>query len=325
MSTAAHAPARSFVPEELQPEWVKKGAASLADALKIVSDLTAEELALLVGMVRERVSIRPSREIARTVGRFATGFTDAGKVFLDLVAGESAVMVDGFKEALALPYGAAAMADLVPRAVGTLVKMHKRALDAVGEQIQDLTESYAEGKSLKAVTRLAQLTREGVEGFIQTQKTFLDEVTEQVTIATEGGKQSKEDVRERAETLVELAREGVNKFIAAQKQILDLTIERMEADIANGRGKAAPKTSIADLTRESVEKFTAAQKALLSLALKSVPLPSGEVEPHQRGEKATAHTTARKTARAGVRKAAARSRKRAAAGSHAAQETAAGA
>ena len=189
MSAAAHAPVRSFVPEELQPEWVKDGAASLAAALKIVSDLTAEEVALLVGMVRERVTIRPSAEIARTVGRVATGFTDAGKVLLDLVAGESAVMVDGLKEALPLPYGAGAMADLVPRAVGTLVKMHKRALDAVGEQIQDLAESYAEGKSLKAGTRLAQLTREGIETFIQTQKTFLDEVTEQVTIATEGGKQ----------------------------------------------------------------------------------------------------------------------------------------
>ena len=70
----------------------------------------------------------------------------------------------------------------------------------------------------------------------------------------------------------------------------------MEADIANGRGKAAPKTSIADLTRESVEKFTAAQKALLSLALKSVPLPSGEVEPRITGDSdgPTAHKTARR-------------------------------
>lgn len=317
MSAAAHAPARSIVPEELKPEWVKEGAASIADALKIISDLTAEEVALLVGMVRERVSLRPSASTARTVGRLATGFTETGKVLLDLAASESVILADGLKEVLALPHGAAAMADLVPRQYGTLMKMQKRALDAIGEQVQDLVESYADGRSLKVGTRLAQMTREGVEAFIQTQKTFLDEVAEQVTIATDGGKESKETVRERSEALIELAREGVNKFIAAQKQVLDLTIERMEADV-RGRAKAAPKTSMADLTRESVQKFTEAQKALLSLALKRMPLPSGEVEPHHRAEKVPTRKTVR-TRRAAA-KTAGHSRGRAAAASQAARD-----
>lgn len=322
MSAAAHAPALSYVPEELQPEWVREGAESLTAALKIITDLTAEEAALLVGMVRERVSLRPSAATAGRVSRLATGFTDTGKILLDLAASETAVVVDGLKEALRLPHAAGTMADLVPRGVGTLVKMHKRALDAVAEQIQDFVESYSEGKSLKAGARLAQMTREGVEGFIETQKTFLDEVNQQVALATEGGKESAQTRKERSEALIELAREGVNKFIAAQKHILDLTIERMETDV-HVRAKPAPKTSMADLTRDSVQKFTAAQKALLDLALNHVPLPKGEVVHGHQAVKATAGVKTRKAATAG-RKAAGRARKRAAAGSPKAGESAAG-
>lgn len=311
MSAAAHAPAISFVPDEFQPEWVREGVDSLAAALKIVTDLTAEEAGLLVAMVRERVSLRPSSATAGRIARVTTGLTETSKALLDLAAGETAVVVDGFKESLMLPQPVGAMADLVPRAVGTLVKMHKRALDTIGEQIQDLVESYSEGKSLRIGHRLAQVTREGVESFIQTQKTFLDEVTEQVTLATEGGSETAQSGKQRAEALVELAREGVNKFIAAQKHILDLTIERMEEDV-HVRAKASPKTSMAELTRESVQKFTAAQKALLTLALNKMPLPEADAEPHHRAAKPAPRAKAAKAART-PRKAAARSRARAAA------------
>jgi len=306
MSAAAHAPALSFVPEEFQPEWVREGADSLAAALKIVTDLTAEEAALMVGMVRERVTLRPSAATAGRVARLATGFTETGKILLDLAAGQTAVVVDGVKEALMLPHAVGAMIDVVPRAVGTLVKMHKRALDTVGEQIQDLVESYSEGKSLRVAERLAQVTREGVESFIETQKIFLDEITEQVTLATEGSEEASQSARQRAQALVELAREGVNNFIAAQKQILDLTIERAEAEV-HVRAKSAPKTSMAELTRESVQKFTAAQKALLSLALNRMPLPGAEAEPRHRTAKETPRAKARKAPRA-PRKAARRTR-----------------
>ena len=262
---SAAAAARIRVPEELK-NWTRQGVDSLAAVLKIVSDLTAQEVALVVGMLRERVDFPPFASGAEAAGRVVTGATGVGKIMLDLVAGETAVAVEGVKEALRLPASVGALADLVPRGVGTVIDMHKRVLDALAEQSADIVESYTEAKPSIATAKLAKRTREVFEDFIETQKTFLDEVTEQVTLATEAPKESKAARKDRSKVLIELARDGVTKFIEAQKQSLDLAIE--QANGGSAHAKTAPRTSVAELTRKSVENFTAAQKSLLDLALK---------------------------------------------------------
>jgi len=280
---SAAAAARIRVPEELK-NWTRQGADSLAAVLKIVSDLTAQEVALIVGMVRERVDFPPFASGAEAAGRVVTGATGVGKIMLDLVASETAVAVEGVKEALRLPPSLAALADLLPRGAGTVIDMHKRVLDALAEQSADIVESYTEAKPSIATAKLAKRTREIFEDFIETQKTFLDEVSEQVTIATEAPKESKASRKDRSKVLIELARDGVTKFIEAQKQSLELAIEQAEGNGGSARAKAAPHTSVAELTRKSVENFTAAQKSLLDLALK----------PAKAASKAPKHAAARR-------------------------------
>ena len=267
--SAAPATARIPGPEDVR-NWARQGVDSLAAVLKIVSDLTAQEVALVVGMLRERVNFPPFTSTAEAADRMVTGVNGVGKILLDLVAGETAIVVDGMKEALRLHPSVAAMADLVPRGVGTMIDMHKRVLDSLADETRDVIQAYTERNPSLAIDKLAARTRETFEDFIETQKTFLDQVTEQVTIATETPKESKAARRDRSKVLIELARDGVAKFIDAQKQALDLAIEQAEANGGHAHAKAVAHTSVAELTRKSVENFTAAQKSLLDLALKPV-------------------------------------------------------
>ncbi len=249
--------------------WARQGADSIAAALRIISDLTAQEVALLVGMARERMTTRPAAGVVETAGKAASQFTDFGKILLDLAAGESAIAVESLKELFRLRPSASAIADLIPRGVGTMVELHKHLLESVGGQVREFTEAYAEGKPLIPAQRVAKATREAVESFIETQKTFLDEVAEQVTVATEAPKEAKGARRERSKVLIQLSREGVDRFIEAQKQVLEM-IDRMDSERGHAHPKHAPQTSLAELTRKSVRNFTTAQKSLLDLAMKPV-------------------------------------------------------
>ncbi len=301
MTAAAQAPAFT-APAGLR-NLARQSADSVAAAVKIISDLTAQEMALMVGILRERVSMRRAAAAAETAGRVATSFADAGKILLDLAANETAVMTDGLKEALRLRPGVAAMVDLVPRGVGTIVDMEKRYLDAVSGQFQDVIESFTEDKPLMLRSRIAKMAQQSLEGFIEIQKTFLDEVSEQVTIATEAPKESKAAKHERAKVLIDLAREGVDKFITAQKEVAELAMDRAEAETVGVR-KPEPHTSLAELTRKSVQNFTTAQKSLLDLALNPI---AEAAEPEKR------HRAPRKATKAKARAKAPRKRKAAAA------------
>lgn len=297
MTAAAQAPALKAMPAGLR-DLARQGSESLAAAAKIISDLTAQEVALVFGMLRERVSFRPSAAIAERTDRVVSGFADAGKVLLDLAANESTIMADGVKQVLGLRPSIAALVDLVPRGVGTIIDMHKRVLDSLAVQTQEMVDAYSEGKSLDVRTRVSDTVRDAVDGFIETQKTFLDEVSEQVTLATEAPKESKAARKEKSKELTELYRQGVEKFIEAQKQLLDIAMERAEAEEGHARSKAEARTTLAELTQKSVHNFTEAQKSLLDLALMHAPAEE-EPTPHHRGRKAAKATVAaaRKTGR----------------------------
>ena len=60
----------------------------------------------------------------------------------------------------------------------------------------------------------SQGARQGIQGFVNTEKKFLDLAAEEVTNATKGGEDGRKLVRERTKVLTEMARDGVEKYIA---------------------------------------------------------------------------------------------------------------
>jgi hypothetical protein len=257
-------------------------------AQRILMDLAAQENALLIGMAREqfgKVGFRPDVSLAGMADEGVKSVAAAEKILLDLAAGETALVTEGMKEGLRLPPSAAVVADVMRHRVDTLVGMQKHMLDAAAEQTHAVAESYKEGEGLKAGARVAELARRGMEGFVESEKKFLDLAAQEITAMTKGGKRSVKAPRERMKVLTQMAREGAEKYMHAQKKLLDLAIEELEkVGKAKGERKEARKETRketrppwAELTEKSVKNLVAAEKSLLDLTIKP-PKTAGKEE-----------------------------------------------
>lgn len=264
--------------------WARQGIESFVAAQKILLDLTAQQNSLLIGMIRERLSepgFQPGMALARMADKGVENFTTAGKILLDFAAGETGLMVDGVKKGLKLPAAVGGAAELFRHRVETLIGLQKRLLDAAAEQTHVATESYREGKGLRALEGVTEFARRGMEDFVETEKEFLDLATEEVSTALRGGKEAREP-GDRSKIVSKLAREGVEKYIDAQKKLLELAIQQFEAkgEVERPEARKKARTSFAELTEKSVHNIVAAQKSLMDLAIK--PMRKGApVVPHK--------------------------------------------
>jgi len=274
MSAAAQAQERLSSTANWLAGWARQGIESFVTIQKILLDLTAQQNALAIGVIRERFAlpnIRPGASVAEIAEQGVTNITAAEKILLDLVGGESALIADAVKEGIPLPASTGAIADLVRIGVDTVIDRQKRMLDVAVEQTRAVVKSYTDGKGLMGSVHVAELARRGIEGFVEAQKKFLDVAAEQVTAATEPGKHGRKPARDRAKILTHLAKEGVNKYMEAQKALFDLAIHQFEPNDHHETAKAAeeePRTTLAELTQKSVQNFVTAQKSLLDFAIK---------------------------------------------------------
>lgn len=273
--------------------WARQGIESFVAAQNILLDLTAQQNALAIGVIRERLGTRrlhPGAVITKMADRGVSTATTAGKILLDLAAGENALAVEGLKEGLRLSARAGAMADLLRDRVDTLVEMQKHVLETAAEQTHRVVEAYQEGKGLDAAGGVVEAVRQSLQAMVKTEKKFLDMAVEQVTIATEAGKEPRKPARDRTKVLAHLAREGVDKFVEAQKKLLDLAITQIET---NGKammpeGEEEPRTSFAEITQRSVRNIVAAQKSLMDLAIAPLKTPA-PVEDHPKPSRRPRH------------------------------------
>lgn len=275
MSAAAAASPRVLSPLGGLANWGRQAVDSFVAAQRIVLELTAQQNALVIGLVRERFAMplkRPDKAIAKMADRGVTSAVSAGKIMLDLAATESGLFTEGLKEGLRLPAAAAAMADLLRYRVETLIDLQKWALDTAAEKTHAVAESYCEGEGLKAGKSVSELAHEGLETFVETEKKFLDKVVEEVTIATEADN-GRKSTRDRTKVITKLAREGVDELIAAQKKLLALAIEQIETPVEVEEEpveevKPELRASLAELTQKSVQNLVTAQKSLMEIAVK---------------------------------------------------------
>jgi len=293
MSAAAAIQARLSLPPGRIGRWTRQALESFVAAQKILLELTAQQNALVIGLVREQVNKPrpwPGKGIVRMADHGVGGVTGAGKVLIDLAEGENALVTDGVKDGLGLTAMGGLVADLVRRRVDAFLDMLKHLLDAVAEQIHDLAEAYEQEKDLMPVSRMKQLARISLERFVETEKKFLDEVAQEVKAVAEAGRQGRK-APDRSKVLTRLARQSVDHFIDAQRKLVAIAIEQIEAASQSEEERAAAakaaeaaraelRQTIADLTQKSVENLVSAQKSLLDLAIKPIkaaPTPERRV------------------------------------------------
>jgi hypothetical protein len=272
------------------PGWARQGVQSFVAAQKIIMDLAAQENALLIGLVRERLS-KPGGELGSSVAGITEqgvkNLTEVGKILLDLAADETAIAVEGVKEGLRLPPPAAAMAEVVRHRVGTFVEMQKNLLDATADQAHAVAKSLREGEQPLSAVDFAELARRGFEDFVASEKKFLELASQEVSAATKGEKRASKAPKERMEVLTNTAREGAEKYVDTQKKLIDFTIEQLEETAKASRQhregvRKEAMSSWGELTEKSVHNFVAAEKSLLDLATKRM-----EGVGHDKGQRGT--------------------------------------
>lgn len=255
--------------------WARQGVQSFMAAQKIIMDLAAQENALLIGIVRERLSapsFKPGEEMVGVAEKGIENLAAVGKILLDLATAETALAIDGVKEGLRLPAPAGAMAEVVRHRIDTFIDLQKHLLAATEEQAHAAADSYREGEKVTAAANLAELTRRGIETFVETEKKFLELAAQEITTATKGEKRPGKPPKDRIEVLTKVAREGADKYIETQKKLLELAIEKFEAAAKTDREPkdTAKESSWAELTEKTVKNFVTAEKSLLDIAIKPI-------------------------------------------------------
>jgi len=259
-------------------------------AQRILLDLAAQENALLLGMAREQFGkdgFQPGAALVEMADTGVKNFTAAGKILLDLAAGETEMMVEGVKEVLPLPASAGVVADVLKHRVETLIGLQKELLEAAEEQTRAVAKSVRDGDGMHAMTHAAELARRGMEGFVESEKKFLDLAAHAVTTAAKGSKGTKAP-RDRMKVLTEMVKEGAEKYMGAQKKLLEMTLEQLETMGKFEHKKAEPKAGKsvwADLTEKSVKNVVTAEKSLLELAMKPVKEATHKAGPRPHGRK----------------------------------------
>jgi hypothetical protein len=267
--------------------WARQGIDSLVAAQKILLDLTAQQNALVIGMLRENLSkplLWPGEVIATIADTGVHNISAAGKIVLDLAADGTGLVVDKVKEAVPFPMPLSTMANVLRHRLVTLLELQKRLLEAVAEQTHEAAECYQEGKGLMAAgASVAELARRVIDNFVETEKKFLDLAVHELSAKTEGG--GHKSLQERYKVLTQLVREGGEKYIDAQKKLLNLAVEQMESagKTAGKRVESArngARTSLGELTEKSVRNFATAQKSLMELVSK--PAKAKESTPERK-------------------------------------------
>jgi len=252
--------------------WVRQGIESFMASQKILLDLTAQQNALVIGMVRERLSepLRADLAIAKIVDKSVQNLSAAGKILLDLAGGETELVVDGVKEAVPLPAPAGNVANLLRHRLTTLIDLQKRLLEAAAEQTHEAVESYQDGKLMDAGARAVELARQGLENLVETEKKFLDLAVHEVNAATKSDGKEHKAAPDRYKILTQLVRDGGEKYMHAQKEMLNLAVDQMESAgktvgnrLESARSEAL--TSWSKLAEKIVHNFATAQKSLMDL------------------------------------------------------------
>lgn len=277
--------------------WTRQGIETFVAAQSILLDLTAQQNALVIGVIRERVTkprFNPLGVVAGMADKGVANVTSAGKIILDLAAGESALAVNGVKDVLRLSPVAGTVADVVGHRVDTIFEMYKHVLETAAEQTHAAVESYQDGRGLHVVSHVAEFACRSIEGVVETEKKFLDLVAEEATAVADGEKETRKPARDRVKVMTQLARDGADQLLDAEKKLFDLAISQFERDgksASQAEVEMEPRTPWAVVTQRGVQNFVTAQKSLLDLAVKPVKASAPSAAPKARkrpGRKAAA-------------------------------------
>ncbi len=251
--------------------WVQQGVENVFATERVIVDLAMRKSADAMKSLREGVSApehSPAAILTELTIEGTSSFIEAQRILLNLAQHENDIVMGGVKERVSASVPATATTDMVRRTIDTFIGMHQEFLKITSKQTLDWLEQAGKGKY--SGTHAADLAREAMGNFVDSQKKFLDVIAQETTRMTSG--KSAEKAVKKTE-LAKLARDASNAFIDVQKKLLDIAGQQMNVNL-----KAATRAlevikpfrllPMANITGEGVKRFVDAEKAMIASMIK---------------------------------------------------------
>ncbi len=257
-------------------ELIRQGTEGFIATQKILLDLAAQQNALALTIVRERMGLfspTPTKAVLELAGKGMKNFIEAQQVLLDMAMRQNEIVATGLRPALA-DTPVEALAEVVHQGFDNFVSAQKHFLEIFEAEAEGAIKDFSHDRTFDT-GRLADLARDGTKNFLRSQKKFLDIVEKQLT-----GRRTKEaegeegEAEEKRVDIFEMAKQSTDAFVEAQERLLDLASEQINVNVKMARQifsvdtETKPPTTLPDLVKKSVDSFVAAQKALVDLASK---------------------------------------------------------
>lgn len=268
---------------DLFGEWIRQGSEGFIATQKILLDLAAQQNALALTILRERLGLfspAPSKTAIDLAGKGIKNFMEAQKVLLDIAARQNRILNEGLKGSLS-GTPVEGLAEVVHQGLDNFLTAQKEFLDFFEAETDGAVKDMIDGKGFNT-RRLANLAREGMHDFIHSQRRFL-EIVEKNLIAKKEHVEIPADERKPVDVF-DMAKQSVDAFVKAQERLLDLAADEINVnvkiakEIFNVNAEPHPTTTLPEVFKKSVDSFVAAQKALVDLASKPVKREEHEPE-----------------------------------------------
>jgi len=257
-------------------DWIRQGTEGFVAAQKILLDLTAQQNALALSIIRERVGISPpsAKKLAGFAGDGVKTMLDVQRNVLNLIGRQNSLLQAGLKTRL--PNGPLSpAAEVLHQSLDAFIDAQNKLLNMIQSQTEGAVSDFEQDKGFET-GRFAEMAREGMRIFLEGQKHFLDIVQEQIATKTAASPENAPEALE----LLEMAKRSVDAVVETQKNLLDLASNQVKANVTFARevfSFDAQPTTFSDVVKKSVDSFVAAQKALVDLAAKPrTSAPDGE-------------------------------------------------
>jgi hypothetical protein len=259
---------------DLVGDWIRQGTEGFIATQKILLDLAAQQNALALTIVRERLGLFSptlSKNATNLVGKGAHNLFGAQQALLDLLARQNQIVSDGLKPGIA-GTPAESIADLIHRGLNNFINTQKEFWKILEEETDGTIKDFGDRKGFK-LERIPELARDEMRNLLDSQKKFLTIVEEELFARR---KRAAEDYPEKGKgvDVFEMTKESIDAFVHAQQQLLDLAASQVDVNVKLVREVLNPErdkrktTALPDLMKKSVDSFVAAQKALVEVASK---------------------------------------------------------
>jgi ABC-type transporter Mla subunit MlaD len=125
-------------------------------------------------------------------------------------------------------------ASLFLKGVERAAELQKKSLDAAAEQNAEAIASYKKGPHVvSALPNVFELAGKAFEGFIEAQKSVIDQVVQQTAALVETAKEGSNSAQKVAEVFTKNIEQSIERTIELQKKALDLAAQQAKSSSKN--------------------------------------------------------------------------------------------